>query len=275
MLIVGVIGPIGAVAVVAARTLVAASVLAIVCKVKKVPSLGVELRHILVFGVTSGSITYIFLTLSTQLTDAGTAAVVNSTMPMFTLVIAVALGLARASRKGWLGLAICIVGVAIVAQQRAAHLSLGFVVGIFSGLLGTASYAYSAVYAGRHFAGEPVLRVALSQQLVSFITVLPLLLIFPPRSMPSLGQGAYLLALGIVSTALAQVLFFLLISQIGAVRSSYVNYLVPMFGVLWGWMFLGEPVSPASYLGIAAVIAGLWMLLTPKKELGTPGIKVS
>ena len=271
----GVISPIGAVALVTVRTLVAASVLTIVCKVKKVPSLSVGLRHIVIFGVASGSITYTFLTLSTQLTDAGTAAVVNSTMPIFTLVIAVAFGLARATRKGWWGLAICFVGVAIVAQQRATHLSLGFIVGIFSGLLGTASYAYSAVYAGRHFAGEPVLRVALSQQLVSSMTLLPLLLIFPPRSMPSLGQGANLLALGIVNTALAQVLFFLLISQIGAVRSSYVNYLVPMFGVLWGWMFLGEPVSLVSYLGIAAVIAGLWMLLTPKKELGTPEIKVS
>ena len=72
--------------------------------------------------------------------------------------------------------------------------------------------------------------------------------------------------MGVFSTAAVQVLFFWLISEVGAVRTSYVNYLVPVFGILWGWVFLSEPVPSLSIVGLLTVLIGLWLLLTPKKE---------
>ena len=67
--------------------------------------------------------------------------------------------------------------------------------------------------------GQPALRVALRRQLVSFITLLSLVFVFPPRSLSSPREVVYLLALGTVGTALAQDLFLWLISQIRAVKA--------------------------------------------------------
>ncbi|NNN18673.1 MAG: DMT family transporter [Acidimicrobiaceae bacterium] len=261
------IGPLGAVGLAAVRTAIGTLVLALVCRIRRVGPSGVAVRHTVVLGILSATIPYTFLSLSTQLTNAGTASVVNSTVPVFTLVIAIGLGLARPTGRSWWGLGISLLGVATVAQQRQPHLTPGFFMGILAGLIGSASFAYSAIYARKYFSGAPILRVALSQQLVSVITLLPFTLLFRPTAVPSGSQLLVLIALGVISTALAQVLFFWLISELGAVRTSYVTYLVPLFGVLWGWLFLGEPVSMISYIGMIFVMIGLWLLLTPKTEL--------
>jgi drug/metabolite transporter (DMT)-like permease len=67
------------------------------------------------------------------------------------------------------------------------------------------------------------------------------------------------LALGVVCTALAYLIYFRMIAEGGAGRALAVTYLVPVFGVLWGWMLLGEPVTPGMLAASAVVILGTFL----------------
>jgi drug/metabolite transporter (DMT)-like permease len=76
------------------------------------------------------------------------------------------------------------------------------------------------------------------------------------------GWGA-VLALGVVSSALAYLLFFWLLKQIGPVRASSVTFLIPGFGVLWGAIFLAEPLSLHVFAGLALVVVASLLVQRP------------
>jgi len=92
------------------------------------------------------------------------------------------------------------------------------------------------------------------------VLLLPLLVIAPP-AWPTPDVVMAMLALGLVSGALAYVLYFRLIADLGATGALTVTYLIPIFGVLWGALFLGEPLGVAMIVGALIVIGGTVLVL--------------
>ena len=100
----------------------------------------------------------------------------------------------------------------------------------------------------RHGSGQPARCGAL--------VLLPLLPLLPPLGMPSALVIANLLALALLASGVAFLLYFRLIADIGMTRALTVTYLIPLFGVLWGWLFLGETLPAAAFAGGALILAG-------------------
>lgn len=75
-----------------------------------------------------------------------------------------------------------------------------------------------------------------------------------------------MLALGVLSTGLAYLLFFRLIAQAGAAQAMSVTYLIPVFGVLWGWVLLGEPLTAAMVAAGAVILAGTALVVRPAQR---------
>jgi drug/metabolite transporter (DMT)-like permease len=73
--------------------------------------------------------------------------------------------------------------------------------------------------------------------------------------------AASVLALAIGSTAIAYLLYFKLIANIGPARALTVTFLIPLFGVLWGYLFLGEPLTINMLLGGALILGGTWLAM--------------
>jgi len=78
------------------------------------------------------------------------------------------------------------------------------------------------------------------------------------------------LALALASTALAYLLYFRLIAAIGPARALTVTFLIPVFGVLWGLMFLSEPVTPDTVSGCVLILAGTWIALRGAPQAARP-----
>ncbi len=261
-----VVGPIGPVGLAVARTAIAGAILAVLSKLQNTPKLGVPLHRVIFLGILSATLPYTLLSLCAELTNAGTASVINSTVPAFTLIFAVLLKRERFTTRSVIGLLIGLVAIALVAEQRQLQLNRSFWIGVGAGMIGSASFAYSGIYAKRFFSQTPAIRIALSQQIVAFVTLLPLLLLFPAKGPLSLGLIPNVVVLGVIGTALAYIIFFWLVSNVGAITSSYVTYLVPLFGIFWGWLLLSEPISSMSGIGLFGVVIGLWLLLTPSDK---------
>lgn len=133
-------------------------------------------------------------------------------------------------------------------------------------------YTFGAHYSQRRLRGVAPLAVATGSQLASAIVLLPLTVWLWPARMP--GAHAWLAMFGLAAacTSLAYVLFYRLMSRIGSTRTLAVLYLIPVFGALWGLLFLGEPVTLAMAGGCVVILAGVALttgMVRPRPTVAT------
>ena len=127
-------------------------------------------------------------------------------------------------------------------------------------LLATAGYAASALLIKRPtIAALPSLGVVTIMCVTSTIILLPLALTRLPGKMPDLEVVVSLLVLGSICTALAYLLFFALVGEVGAGRGTVITYVNPAIAVFLGVTLLGEPLSAAIIVGFLLIIAGSWL----------------
>ncbi|MET7396876.1 DMT family transporter [Dactylosporangium sp. NPDC005572] len=254
-------GPVGVTVV---RTLIGGTALLLAARAAGQRPQWRRWRAYLVLGALSAALPFSLISLSMLSLDAGTAAVLNASSPLFALAFA-----GRRPTAGQLaGLALAIAGVAVAMASRGLHLGDGGALGVPAGLAGAAVFAYGGFYAARRFPGEAPVALAAGQQLAACLLLAPALLVLPVRAEPTGGLVLRLVVLGLAGSAVAYLLFYRLVATEGPARAANVNLLVPLFGVLWGWLLLSEPVPPVSVAGMAATVAGLFLVLRQRPPAG-------
>ena len=128
-------------------------------------------------------------------------------------------------------------------------------------LVATLCYALAGVY-GRRFPamGIPPVAVATGQLTAASVIMLPLVLLFEPvwqTAVPGAGAWAAMVALALICTSLAYILYFQLLASAGATNSLLVTFLIPISAILLGALFLGEVLEPRHFAGMALIGAGL------------------
>jgi drug/metabolite transporter (DMT)-like permease len=189
---------------------------------------------------------------------AGLAAVINGMTPFWTALIARAAGAEPLPVAKLAGIAIGIVGLAVMIGPAALAGFDASVVAQLAVVGATVSYGCAGVY-GRRFRALPPLVTATGQLSASSLLVLPAaLLVDRPWALPvpGLDVAASVLALALVSTALAYILFFRVLASAGATNVMLVTQLVPVSAMLLGVTVLGETVTDRQLIGLALIAAG-------------------
>ena len=142
--------------------------------------------------------------------------------------------------------------------------------GALACLLATTCYGFAGFLARRWLdqqGGLDPRLSALGSMLGATLFLLPLFALSvvnqPPVSWGGMSVWLSLLGLGLVCTAFAYILYFRLLTSIGPVKSMTVTFMIPPFGVLWGALFLGEPLSMAHVYGGVLIAVALWLVLRP------------
>ena len=209
-----------------------------------------------IMSLFNSGLPFLLIAWATLSITAGLASIMNAMTPVFTALIgALWLGDRLDGRRS-LGLLLGLAGVALLAADKADFRPGGSGWAIVAMLLATACYGFAANHTRRYLQGVPALVNATGTQLVSALVLLPPALWSWPERMPGLGPWLAALVLGVACSALASVLFFRLIARVGASRAVTVTFLVPVFGTLWGALFLGEPVTASMLAGGAVVLLG-------------------
>lgn len=209
-----------------------------------------------VMGLFNSGLPFLLIAWATLSITAGLASIMNAMTPVFTALIgALWLGDRLDGRRS-LGLLLGLAGVALLAADKADFRPGGSGWAIVAMLLATACYGFAANHTRRYLQGVPALVNATGTQLVSALVLLPPALWSWPERMPGLGPWLATLVLGVACSALAYLLFFRLIARVGASRAVTVTFLVPVFGTLWGALFLDEPVTASMLAGGAVVLLG-------------------
>ena len=215
-----------------------------------------HLKQYIAIGLVNMALPSLLYAFAMMHIPAALAAFLNSTSPMFgALFAALFLGERLTARKG-LGCAAGACGVALIAQPAGFASTPMFAASIAACLAACVCYGFTGVVVRRYAAETPSRGIAVGSQLAGAAMLLPLLPFSPPPAEPTaLGVGS-LIALALLGNALGMVLYFRLIADVGATRALTVTYLMPLFAVLWGMLFLGESLSASALAGGVLILAG-------------------
>lgn len=200
---------------------------------------------------------YAELTLS-----AGVTSVINATTPLWGALVGFLWLKDRLSALRSLGMVIGFLGVLmLVWEQIAAPQGAGVTpattaLAAAAALGATLLYGIAANYTKRHLMGVDSLTVAAGTMMGATILLLPVAIATWPVTPVSVHAWGAVIALGVACTGVAYMLFFHLIAVAGPARAITVTFVIPIFGILWGALFLGEQVSSAMVEGCAVILVG-------------------
>ena len=226
--------------------------------------------RLLLLGVINSAAPFSLLAFATLSLGAGMGSILNATAPLWGALLSFIVLRDKPNAVRIAGLVFGFAGVALLVEFRpgALHNALQAssqaasgaplsgrldVVAVACALLATFLYAASALYAKKRLSGVSPLAVTAGSQIGATLALAPLLPFAWPAAFPPLGAWAAALALGVLCTALAYLIYFRMIAEGGPARALAVTYLVPLFGVLWGTVFLSEVVTPGM-LGASLVV---------------------
>ncbi len=218
-------------------------------------------RHYLVSGVLNCAVPFTMFGIAGHILPAGYSAVLNSTVPLWTTVLGALMLGDRITPQRMLALALGVIGVAVVASPRAsAPMSHLFFGGVAACLLATACYGLNLNYLKKYATGLNAQANATLSQAFGALILLPIGLwqgIPTHLSTPALWSG---LALGVLCSGFAFLLFYRLLDELGAIMASSVTFFIPLFGILWGAVFLHERLGWNVFVGCVLIIGGAVLL---------------
>ncbi len=217
-------------------------------------------KALLLVGLMNSAIPFVCFTFALQSITTGLSAILNATVPLFGALVAWVWLKDRPGASRGLGLLVGFAGVALLAwdkasfQPDASGLASGWAV--LACLLATLCYGISASYTKRFLSGLPSIVTATGSQLgATVFLALPTIWLWPAK-MPGTSAWFGVLAVGILCTGVAYVLYFRLIANVGPARALAVTFVLPVFAVLYGVLLLHESVTLWMLLCGAVIVCG-------------------
>ncbi|CAJ0770214.1 MAG: DMT family transporter [Ralstonia sp.] len=225
--------------------------------------------HLLAVGVLNSAIPFCLFAYAELTLTAGFTSVLNAAAPLFAAIVAFTWLGERMSSLRVLGLAIGFMGVIVLVGGSSVIDAKQGGVAVAAALSATVLYGVASSYTKRFLTGVPPLAVATGSQLAAAIVLAPLAYWLWPAHTPTGSVWLHVIALGIACTGVAYILFFRLVAHVGPTRAVSVTFLIPVFGVLWGILFLGEQLTLNMVIGCAVILLGTSLstgVFAPRKK---------
>jgi drug/metabolite transporter (DMT)-like permease len=208
-------------------------------------------------GIVNAALPFTLIAWGEQHIDSGIAAIANSAVPIFVVLFAFLLVPGeRVSGVRLLGVLLGLAGVGLVVGVDPEGGWLA-VLGALACVLAAACYGAGTLWGQRLVAGVSGPVLVLTATLGASVVLLPFGAAQAPGDLPGWKPVASVVALALGGTALAQILFYRLLRGFGSARTSLVVYLLPPVAVVYGVVFLGEPLRAPALAGLALILAGI------------------
>ena len=217
-------------------------------------------KHFFMMGLFNSALPFFLFAYSAQTLNASTLSILNSTAAIWGAIIAFFWHKTPLTSKKMTGLVIGIIGVAVLVGWDAAKIGEGATSAIIAGIMAAFCYGLATNYA----INAPKVSSfdnAHGSMWAATLLAIPLLPFIPMRETPTFEVATSVIALGVVCTALAYLIYFRLIQDIGASSTLSVTFLIPVFGILWGNLVLDEQIGWNTLIGALMVLSGT-MLVT-------------
>jgi drug/metabolite transporter (DMT)-like permease len=215
----------------------------------------VHWRHYLILGFVNSALPFLLFGYAALALPASILSILNATSPMWGVLIAAVWRGAPLSRRTLAGLLLGVAGVALLVGIDGMALRGGAGLAVAASLGAAFCYALASNYTKTASEVEPFAN-AHGSMWGAALLMAPALVFVPAPAVPGPDIVAVVAALGVVCSGVAYLLYFRLIGDIGAASALTVTFLIPLFGVLWGWWFLDEAVGWHTLAGAAVVVVG-------------------
>lgn len=207
-----------------------------------------------VLGTINSAVPFSLFAYAVLSVTAGFASVLNATAPLFGALVAFIWLRDRPSRTRVIGLIVGFAGVFVLVWSRLSV--AGGALAVFAGLAAALLYGIAANYTKRRLSGIDPLVIATGSLIAATALLLVPAWLSWPETKPSTMSWVSAVLLGIICTGVAYILYFRLISRVGPSKTLAVTYLIPAFGVLWGHVFLDEPITTNMIVGCGVILVG-------------------
>jgi drug/metabolite transporter (DMT)-like permease len=212
-------------------------------------------RAYLILGLFNSALPFALFAYAAQILPASLLSILNATAPIWGAVLTALVARELPSGKTLCGLALGVTGVATLVGLDAISVQPGALLAVCAVLVATLCYGIASVYA----ASAPsigALANANGSMWAAALWLLPVAPFLTPSTTPAPGVIAAIIALGVLCSGVAYLLYFKLIDELGAPSALSVTFLIPVFGVLWGFLFLDEQVGWHTLGGGVLVVLG-------------------
>jgi len=234
-----------------------------------------KFKSSLMLGIINSGLPFFMYCLAARWLPAGYSAILNATTPLMGALIGFAFFNEKLTSRKWGGVVLGLAGIMVITGIGEVNSAGGMFAGVIACLVATGCYGVAGFLTRRWISDRGGLdpkMVAFGSQIGATLSLLPFfswsLATGPAINWHQNEVWASVLAIGFICTALAYILYFRLIADIGPLRSLTVTFLIPPFGVLWGYLALGETITKDFIVGAVVVCIAVWMVVSPGKHFG-------
>lgn len=215
-----------------------------------------NVKQIFILGIIHSAVPFPLLAYSTLSLTAGLTSILNSTAPLFAAIVGWLWLRDRLTPARVVGLVLGFLGVIVLLWDKASFKAGGSGLAVTAALTAALLYGIGANYSNLRLKGLQPLVVTSGSQFSAALFLLPFAFWAMPSTMPGFKAWASVIALGVLCTGIAYLLYFRLIGNLGATGAIAVTFLMPVFGMLWGWLFLREPITGHMLAATAIILFG-------------------
>lgn len=225
---------------------------------QQMPALRAKLVPILLVGVLNSGLPFALYCFAVLHITTGLSAILNATVPLWGALVAWVWLRDSLTGSRIVGLVIGFVGVAALAWDKASFSGADPLSGlaVMACLTATLLYGLAASFTKKYLDGTPAMANAAGSQVgASLVLLAPALMTIPTKT-PGLQAWIAIILLAFFCTAMAYILFFRLITRLGPARTVTVTFLLPVFGVAYGSVLLGEALTWSMLVFGAVIVLG-------------------
>ncbi len=260
-----VVGEIGPLTLVAGRLGIASLLIWALLLIRKVPFPDEWRlwRSFAVVGLLNGALPFGLISWGEQYIPSGWAALLQATTPIFTILLAHVLTHDdRINAFKAAGVALGFAGVGLLMWPQVREGVTASIWGMLAIVGSSISYALASIFAHKHLAGQPAMTSAAGQFTMGFLLITPLAFLLERPLSISVSPGALAswVALAVMGTVVAYIIYYTLLARTTATFTVLVTYIVPVSGLILGALVLGEHLSPILLVSLALVLGGVLLV---------------
>lgn len=247
----------GPIATASFRLLIGGSILMVYFKItKKKTDVKGDVWILFQIGVIGLALPYFCFAFAAQYIPSNLSAILNSTSPMFSFILGILLYRDKIRLQKVVGLVFGTIGVIIITGK----IGNSEIIGIIAVLIASFLYGVSGVIVrskARHIDSSSI---GLYSQLFGGLFLLPFILFFPIEQVITIDIVVILVLFGFLTSAIALLIYYKLMKEIGPTKTLTVTYIMPLFAIIWGYVILQEGITLSTILGGITIVAGTILL---------------
>ncbi|MVT06377.1 EamA family transporter [Enterobacter sp. 10-1] len=231
-----------------------------------------KFKSSVILGVINSGLPFLMYCLAAKWLPAGYSAILNATTPLMGALVGFSCFAEKLTLRKWAGMLLGLVGIIVITTIGEASSADKQIAGVIACLIATGCYGVASFLTRSWISNKGGLDpkiVAFGSQMGASIFLMPFFLwstsIGPTVDWLQQEAWVSVIAVGVICTAFAYILYFRLIADVGPLRSLTVTFLIPPFGMLWGYIVLGEIVNNGFIIGAAIIGVAVWMVVSPEK----------